>query len=131
MWRRPVAVLARTVQCVRRRTVSATDVQVKHPLVDTHGRFHDYLRISLTERCNLRCMALSPPFSILNQSFRSILHARGRRITVSSQQTAHQRGSGETGTALCLTRWVCGVRILVTPQLMCMYRSYQNSVNWW
>ena len=24
-------------------------------LTDTHGRFHDYLRISLTERCNLRC----------------------------------------------------------------------------
>ncbi|CAH2241406.1 jg15603 [Pararge aegeria aegeria] len=24
------------------------------PLVDLHGRRHDYLRISLTERCNLR-----------------------------------------------------------------------------
>lgn len=24
-------------------------------LTDTFGRFHDYLRISLTERCNLRC----------------------------------------------------------------------------
>lgn len=24
-------------------------------LSDNYGRFHDYLRISLTERCNLRC----------------------------------------------------------------------------
>jgi hypothetical protein len=27
----------------------------KHPLTDNFGRFHSYLRISLTERCNLRC----------------------------------------------------------------------------
>jgi hypothetical protein len=36
------------------RTEGATD----KPLVDTFGRLHDYLRISLTERCNLRCMYL-------------------------------------------------------------------------
>eukprot|EP00611_Tribonema_gayanum_P011912 TRINITY_DN2234_c0_g1_i1.p1 TRINITY_DN2234_c0_g1~~TRINITY_DN2234_c0_g1_i1.p1 ORF type:complete len:439 (-),score=126.73 TRINITY_DN2234_c0_g1_i1:725-2041(-) len=29
-------------------------------LVDTHGRFHNYLRISLTERCNLRCTYCMP-----------------------------------------------------------------------
>ena len=27
----------------------------RDPLVDGFGRHHDYLRISLTERCNLRC----------------------------------------------------------------------------
>ena len=33
-----------------------TDNDDNHqPLMDTHGRRHDYLRISLTERCNLRC----------------------------------------------------------------------------
>lgn len=34
----------------------------KHPkhIVDTHGRVHDYLRISLTERCNLRCFYCMP-----------------------------------------------------------------------
>lgn len=26
------------------------------PLTDTHGREHDYLRISVTDRCNLRCI---------------------------------------------------------------------------
>lgn len=29
-------------------------------LNDTFGRFHDYLRISLTERCNLRCLYCMP-----------------------------------------------------------------------
>lgn len=31
------------------------------PLTDKFGRFHDYLRISLTERCNLRCKYCMPP----------------------------------------------------------------------
>ncbi len=26
------------------------------PLIDAHGRKHDYLRISVTDRCNLRCL---------------------------------------------------------------------------
>ncbi|MGM0688978.1 MAG: GTP 3',8-cyclase MoaA [Bacillota bacterium] len=26
------------------------------PLIDTHGRKHDYMRISVTDRCNLRCI---------------------------------------------------------------------------
>lgn len=30
------------------------------PLMDGHGRLHDYLRISLTERCNLRCQYCMP-----------------------------------------------------------------------
>lgn len=29
-------------------------------ITDTHGRVHDYLRISLTERCNLRCFYCMP-----------------------------------------------------------------------
>ncbi|KAK6636895.1 hypothetical protein RUM43_010559 [Polyplax serrata] len=32
----------------------------KNPLTDTFGRFHTYLRISLTERCNLRCNYCMP-----------------------------------------------------------------------
>jgi cyclic pyranopterin phosphate synthase len=30
------------------------------PLTDTFGRFHSYLRISLTEKCNLRCVYCMP-----------------------------------------------------------------------
>lgn len=33
-------------------------------LEDSFGRFHDYLRISLTERCNLRCFYCMPPEGI-------------------------------------------------------------------
>jgi len=33
---------------------------VDHPLVDTFDRFHNYLRISVTERCNLRCTYCMP-----------------------------------------------------------------------
>lgn len=42
----------------------ATDVQKDNPasdmLVDSFGRLHTYLRISLTERCNLRCQYCMP-----------------------------------------------------------------------
>lgn len=31
-----------------------------NPLIDTLGRFHTYLRISLTEKCNLRCTYCMP-----------------------------------------------------------------------
>ncbi|ETN76873.1 molybdenum cofactor biosynthesis protein A [Necator americanus] len=45
----------------------------KLPFVDTHGRVHSYLRISLTEKCNLRCLycmpeegvQLTPPSNLL------------------------------------------------------------------
>ncbi|KRZ04519.1 Molybdenum cofactor biosynthesis protein 1 [Trichinella zimbabwensis] len=41
-----------------------TREQEKHKkasiLCDQHGRFHDYLRISLTDRCNLRCRYCMP-----------------------------------------------------------------------
>lgn len=32
----------------------------QHKLIDKFGRVHDYLRISLTERCNLRCFYCMP-----------------------------------------------------------------------
>lgn len=34
--------------------------QQKSPLIDSFGRHHNYLRISLTERCNLRCSYCMP-----------------------------------------------------------------------
>uniref|UniRef100_A0A2M4AA24 cyclic pyranopterin monophosphate synthase n=1 Tax=Anopheles triannulatus TaxID=58253 RepID=A0A2M4AA24_9DIPT len=37
-----------------------TSNEVSSPLTDTFGRFHTYLRISLTERCNLRCKYCMP-----------------------------------------------------------------------
>lgn len=49
----PVAV--RSDAAVGTRPAAAT------PLVDTHNRVHTYLRVSLTERCNLRCTYCMPP----------------------------------------------------------------------
>uniref|UniRef100_A0A182FI09 Molybdenum cofactor biosynthesis protein 1 n=1 Tax=Anopheles albimanus TaxID=7167 RepID=A0A182FI09_ANOAL len=43
-------------QSDRKQTSNA----VSSPLTDTFGRFHTYLRISLTERCNLRCKYCMP-----------------------------------------------------------------------
>lgn len=34
--------------------------RVRSVLTDGHQRFHNYLRISLTERCNLRCVVSCP-----------------------------------------------------------------------
>ncbi|HSW36716.1 MAG TPA: GTP 3',8-cyclase MoaA [Candidatus Limnocylindrales bacterium] len=34
------------------------------PLVDLHGRKHDYLRVSVTDRCNLRCVYCMGPAGI-------------------------------------------------------------------
>jgi len=39
----------------------STDISNENILTDTHGRHHNYLRISLSERCNLRCQYCMPP----------------------------------------------------------------------
>ena len=42
---------------IKSRTFSVTKNEA---LTDTFGRFHNYLRISLTEKCNLRCVYCMP-----------------------------------------------------------------------
>ena len=52
------------------RVVTEMSVEQSHKhldgniLTDTHGRHHNYLRISLSERCNLRCQYCMPPEGI-------------------------------------------------------------------
>jgi GTP 3',8-cyclase len=43
------------------------------PLIDGHGRYHDYLRISVTDRCNLRCVYCMGEEGIEQISHRDIL----------------------------------------------------------
>uniref|UniRef100_A0A1A9WE98 Molybdenum cofactor biosynthesis protein 1 n=1 Tax=Glossina brevipalpis TaxID=37001 RepID=A0A1A9WE98_9MUSC len=43
------------------------------PLTDKHGRVHTYLRISLTERCNLRCKYCMPAGGVPLQSKSNLL----------------------------------------------------------
>ena len=47
-----------------RKKFSTTSNIITNPLSDSFGRFHNYLRISLTERCNLRCEYCMPPDGI-------------------------------------------------------------------
>ena len=42
-------------------------------MTDTHGRTIDYLRISLTDRCNLRCVYCMPAEGITQVSHDAIL----------------------------------------------------------
>ena len=72
---------------VIRRLLSSTRARlVEESLKDKHGRSHNYLRVSLTERCNLRCIKYVVSFckKIFDRSFlfyRSVLHARRGRGT--------------------------------------------------
>jgi cyclic pyranopterin phosphate synthase len=46
-----------------------------HLLKDTYSRQHSYLRISLSERCNLRCQYCMPPEGVPLQAKESLLNA--------------------------------------------------------
>ncbi|KAH8314654.1 hypothetical protein KR074_006488 [Drosophila pseudoananassae] len=47
--------LAQAAALEPEKPIQQVDQQKNSPLTDTFGRHHTYLRISLTERCNLRC----------------------------------------------------------------------------
>ena len=47
---------------------ASSSSQEYEPLIDSFGRVHDYLRISLTERCNLRCQYCMPENGVELQS---------------------------------------------------------------
>lgn len=49
-----------TTQCTKMVEGSTKSNPVSDMLVDSFGRLHTYLRISLTERCNLRCQYCMP-----------------------------------------------------------------------
>jgi cyclic pyranopterin phosphate synthase len=48
------------VKALRRRLRDEAITDRSGPLEDTFGRHHNYLRISLTEKCNLRCLYCMP-----------------------------------------------------------------------
>jgi len=45
----------------------------RRPLIDRYGRRISYLRISVTDRCNLRCLYCMPPEGIAWQAHENIL----------------------------------------------------------
>ena len=54
--------LSSRLMCTRPSAVKPKSeiLPFSHFLTDTFGRQHDYLRISLTEKCNLRCQYCMP-----------------------------------------------------------------------
>uniref|UniRef100_A0A0E0FCE2 Molybdenum cofactor biosynthesis protein 1 n=1 Tax=Oryza meridionalis TaxID=40149 RepID=A0A0E0FCE2_9ORYZ len=61
--------------CANLPEVAPSEAPLSDMLVDSFGRFHNYLRISLTERCNLRCQYCMP--------------AEGVELTPSSELLSH------------------------------------------
>ncbi|VDM79924.1 unnamed protein product, partial [Strongylus vulgaris] len=49
--------------------------QAKLPFTDTHGRAHNYLRISLTEKCNLRCLYCMPEEGVALSPSKNLLQS--------------------------------------------------------
>jgi len=71
--------LSHTAAAIRPRPLprssdSAVDIgNTPDPLIDRYGRKHTYLRLSVTDRCNLRCFYCMPPSGIPHKSQDQIL----------------------------------------------------------
>jgi cyclic pyranopterin phosphate synthase len=63
-------------------TVTATNDHSSSPLTDTFGRFHSYLRISLTEKCNLRCVYCMPAEGVALTCREDLLNFEERKRTI-------------------------------------------------
>lgn len=56
---------------------------VSSPLTDSHSRFHNYLRMSLTERCNLRCQYCMPADGVQLTPKQNLLNLDERKRLIS------------------------------------------------
>ena len=56
----PVRIAVKPPRRVDRASAVAQTMPLEGPLVDSYGRVHDDLRISVTDRCNLRCVYCMP-----------------------------------------------------------------------
>nr|BAW33844.1 MOCS1AB [Bombyx mori] len=63
-------------------------VEAAASLSDLHGRRHNYLRISLTERCNLRCKYCMPAEGVPLSSRSSLLSVEELRVIVGALAAA-------------------------------------------
>lgn len=70
------------INCSQLRLLTSSKALQIESLVDSYGRRHDYLRVSLTDRCNLRCRYCMPEVGInpVKQS-ESLQLSELRRIT--------------------------------------------------
>ena len=59
-------------------------------LTDRHGRHHSYLRVSLTERCNLRCTYCMPAEGLQLTPREALLQPHMRTAAMQQQQQQQQ-----------------------------------------
>ncbi len=57
---------------------------MKNPLIDSFGRFHSYLRMSLTEKCNLRCKYCMPHDGVKLSEKNKLLTFEERKLVLST-----------------------------------------------
>lgn len=55
MYRSIIQNIPKRLKSTQSTTIATKLKDESNPLTDLFGRFHNYLRISLTEKCNLRC----------------------------------------------------------------------------
>ena len=88
----PVAVPSRSSGDARRKAIKNAK-PFSDFLTDTFNRQHDYLRISITERCNLRCLYCMPEGAIgtLTQQRTLLTNSRGHTTVSVGQHAYHTR----------------------------------------
>ncbi|XP_031332717.1 molybdenum cofactor biosynthesis protein 1 isoform X2 [Photinus pyralis] len=141
------------VFCRRFSTKRALDASIKDPkliespLTDTFGRHHTYLRISLTERCNLRCLYCMPADGVKLNPNDKILTTeeviRISRLFVNEGVTKIRLTGGEPTVRKDLTDIVAALRkidnlqtiamttngIVLTRQLVDLQRAGLDMIN--
>jgi len=74
-----------------------------NPLLDTFGRHHNYLRISLTERCNLRCKNISMhSFRLFSTNTLTHTDADGtaKMVNISDKTVTHRKATAQAKVKL-------------------------------
>jgi len=80
-WKKILA-QARTKNMLLKEQASIHTINSDNMLIDKYSRHHSYLRISLAERCNLRCQYCMPPEGVPIQSSDKLLnHEEVERLT--------------------------------------------------
>lgn len=98
------------------------DPDVSPILVDNFGRRHTYLRISLTERCNLRCQYCMPAEGVELSPSESLLSTQ-EILRLAAVFVAN-------GAWICLTCsscWVCTISPRLLKVLQCLIRIFQQN----
>lgn len=105
------------------------------PLVDTFGRVHDYLRISLTDKCNLRCTYCMPEnvqflpskklmskAELLDLAAIFVNDFGINKIRITGGEPLLRKDAGEIISGLC----ALGVKLHMTTNAVLLHRFWET-----